>query len=134
MPARRDNPKRKKQRQLVLFLFEQEPNAMRFDREVVRPHDWIKATGGPTFIGRAFERGVTFEVVAVLFKPERGNGPGRTWLDCYRLESMPRPSGKRLWIRSGRYVLYVSGKPYRSKHTPGVLWRPFKVRKVLREQ
>ena len=85
-------------------------------RVCVSPGDRIRVSGGPTIAGRPFcERGL-FGVVAVIVKRTR------VYLDCVRISTEDGSP-------SGRFCLFVQGKPYRRADLPGVTWRPFKIKK-----
>lgn len=83
-------------------------------RGSLKPGDLFKVGAGPTYNGRDIGVRGTFRVKAFWAKGKR------VYCEAVRLHK-----GYSL----GQYTLYVQGKPYRRQQTPGLVMRPYKVRK-----
>jgi hypothetical protein len=107
-----------------LCLFPAEIASLAADGDTIIAGDWIEARGGPVSHGEPLVKRGVYRIRSIIFRR------GRTWLDCWRMDLRRLTGGKRQWLAGGTFLLYVAGNSYRSKEFPGVIWRPFKVKKL----
>jgi hypothetical protein len=86
-------------------------------RVTIRPGSRVTLSGGPVYESEGRPKCVArlrgeFLVLGIL---RRGN---RVWLEVRGLTQV-----------SGTFTVYVSGRAYRRPDLPGILWRPFRVRR-----
>ena len=82
----------------------------------LEPGDFFRASGGPySLSGRGLGPVGLFRLVRVIVSRRR------IYLDAVHVVGAES---------SGQFLLYVEGNPYRRAGLPGVIWRPYRVRKV----
>ena len=84
-------------------------------RVVLRRGDRVKLTGGTTYDGHSIGLHGVFELLKVLRKGKR------VWLECRAVTKEGL---------AGTYTVFVEGRSFRRRDLPGVVMRPYRVRRV----